>query len=221
MPGDLDCDHRNPAFSKVLNSDDRMIVPSMNTSAIEMNTIAGYPFCGVRRVIRTISPRRHRRMRGPQVPVPRHTITVMAVYLVPSGKEWMGEADHIAERPNLPFMSVARKHQPHAFHGNDLYVPRRMRDQHSCRSRRPASKRLPYKVACFAVAAPSGEVIDSRQNQTRFHLSPAVVKHVESGILEQAITALQTIGMELMVPGYCPHTEWSGKAAQQRQELKL
>jgi hypothetical protein len=80
---------------------------------------------------------------------------------------------------------------------------------------------LPYKVACFAVAAPSGEVIDSRQNQTWFHLSPAVVKHVESGILEQAITALPTTGMELMVPGYCPHTEWSGKAAQLRQELKL
>src|SRR5579864_5197410 len=73
----LDCDHRNPAFSKVLTAD-RMIVPSMNASAIEMNRIAGYPFCGVRRVIRTISPRRHRRMRGPQVPVPRHTITVMA-----------------------------------------------------------------------------------------------------------------------------------------------
>ena len=87
---DLDYNHRNPAFSKVLNSDDRMIVPSMNMSAIEMNTIAGYPFCGACRVIRTISPRRHRRMRGPQVPVPRHTITVIPfTSYLPSRKGWV------------------------------------------------------------------------------------------------------------------------------------
>lgn len=101
----------------------------------------------------------------------------------------MGEADEVAERPNLPVMRVACKHKAYAFLGSDVYVPRRMRDKHRCDSRRAASKGLRYEVAGFAVAAPSGKVINACQNQTWFYLGPAVVKHVESSVLEHASTA--------------------------------
>ena len=68
----------------------------------------------------------------------------------------MDEADEVAERPNLPVMSVACKHKAYAFLGGDVYVPRRMRDKHSCGGRRPASKCLPDEVAGFSGVSAAG-----------------------------------------------------------------
>lgn len=126
----------------------------------------------------------------------------------------MGETDDIAERPNLPFMSVAGKHQACTLLGSEVNVPRGMRNQHSRGCPRPASECLPYEITGFSGVGAAGQVVNTCQYEAWFHLSPAVVKHFESGVLEHTRTTIQTAGMKLMVPSHCPHTERGGEASQ-------